>query len=80
MRDLPGPVLTMGGLHFPVMVDGRSVAMRMSAEALLDYFGANQVGLVEAYQANSHAIDSKAAEKHRVRPDVPVFLTTADFR
>ena len=81
MSQLPDPVPTMGGLSFPVMVDGQRVAMRISDEALQDHFGASgdAGSLINAYRSNSSTIDAKAIEKHRAQPGVAVLLKTADF-
>lgn len=80
MNGLPPPVPTMGGLSFPVMIDGKLVPMRISEEALQHHFGARGSNdLVPAYRANAARIDAKAVERFRAAPNVPVLLKTADF-
>ncbi len=79
--NLPDPFPSIGGLNFPVIVDGKRVTMRISEEALQDHFGATSSGgsYVEAYRQHSHRIDAKATEKYLADPSTPVLVRSADF-
>lgn len=81
MHQLPPPVPTMWGLSFPVLVDGKVVAMGISQEALQDHFDAEggATSWINSYEQNSSVIDEKALERYLAEPHVKVLLKTADF-
>lgn len=81
MATLPDPVPVDAGVTFRVLVGDVIVTMRVSEEALQDHFGATTVpkSLVDAYRANSGAIDAKALDRYAASGGQPVILTSADF-
>jgi len=71
-------------LNFRVPVEGGSIAVKMSREALSDHFGAGTTSenLAQAYVQHAGVINSKALEKASGKiftPHNPLELRTADF-
>lgn len=78
---MPDPVITIGGLSFPMMHKGARVAVRISDEALEDHFGSDGSAQshIDAYRTNSSTIDAKAIQKLNASNGQPVLLKTTDF-
>ncbi|MGJ7506834.1 hypothetical protein ACSFBL_05245 [Variovorax sp. GT1P44] len=66
---------------YPDGFDGPRIMARIADDALDEVFGAgnDETGLLDACEANFQAIESKALERYRASPYLPVTLAAADF-